>query len=59
MDANFGLVRKENSGQSVHPPTQEDVFFLPEKDAEAFVAAYCSDRTKDKVSYYLSDQQNT
>ena len=50
MDANFGLVRKENSGQSVHPPTQEDVFFLPEKDAEAFVAAYCSDRTKDKVS---------
>ena len=48
MDANFGLVRKRNSGQSVHSPAQ-DVFFIGQEDAETFVAAYCTDRTKDKV----------
>jgi len=52
MDANFGLVRKQNSGESVHAPMQEGDFFLPEKDVKTFVAAYSTDRTKDRVSRY-------
>jgi hypothetical protein len=52
MDANFGLVRKQNSGESVHAPRQEGDFFLPEKDVKTFVAAYSTDRTKDRVSRY-------
>jgi hypothetical protein len=52
MDANFGLVRKQNSGQSVHAPKQEGDFFLSENDVRAFVTSYITDRTKDKVSCY-------
>ena len=50
FDANFGLVRKQNSGQSLLPPKQEGSFFLSEQDVESFVQAYNTDRTKDKVS---------
>jgi len=50
MDANFGLVRKSNSGSSPMPPLYKDVYFLDGVETNNFVSSYGNDSAGDKVS---------
>lgn len=51
MDANFGLVRKHNSGTSPRPLSLVDSYFIDSSDVDSFVNSYGSDSKKDKVSW--------
>ncbi|KAJ8045840.1 hypothetical protein HOLleu_08940 [Holothuria leucospilota] len=40
LDANFGLVRKKNAGQSLEPPKHSSRYFLDQDESDAFVNSY-------------------
>jgi len=49
MDANFGLVRKFNSGTSPRPLLVTDSFFLDNAEVNNFVNNYTNDKQKDQA----------
>jgi hypothetical protein len=49
MDANFGMVRKFNSGCSPMPPSYDYGFFLDPHQVDMFVDHYKDDSQKDKA----------
>jgi hypothetical protein len=49
VDANFGLVRKHNSGSSPLPSDYANAFFLDAEEVDAFVKNYGSENLKDNV----------
>jgi len=53
MDANFGLVRKSNAGNSSIPPLYKDVYFLDGAETHNFVSSYGNDSAGDKVRRYI------
>ena len=53
MDANFGLVRKFNSGSSPRPSSAVDSFFLDNAEVNTFVDSYANDKQKDQVRDFL------
>ncbi len=50
MDANFGLVRKKNSGDSLYPADYADAFFLPTTTVDEFMDNYYEEK-QDEVGY--------
>lgn len=49
IDGNFGLVRKKNAGSSSTEPLYPKVYFVDQKETDAFVGTYGCDKATDRV----------
>ncbi|XP_071846686.1 uncharacterized protein [Apostichopus japonicus] len=57
FDANFGLVRKSNSGTSSQPPKHSTRYFLDDKEVHSFVDSYQSDEVNKEDTMDCSNFQ--
>lgn len=53
LDANFGLVRKKNSGTSLEPPKHASKFFINQEEVDDYVDQY-STQTSSKEEHQVS-----